>query len=566
MSFGFLDFLSLIGALGFFIYGMKIMSEGIQKAAGSRLRNILSAMTRNRYFGVMTGFLITALVQSSSATTVMTVSFVNAGLLSLVESAGVMMGANIGTTVTAWLISIFGFKVKIVTIALPIIAIGFPMMFSKRSKTKSMAEFLIGFALLFLGLDELKNSVPDLKNNPHVLEFLSGYTHMGILSSVMFIGIGALVTIVIQSSSAAMALTLVMCNNGWIPFETAGAMVLGENIGTTITAELASLVGNVHAKRSARIHSLFNIIGVSWMIFMMPVYLKLINNVLIDTGMDSPYTNPESIPIALSYFHTAFNISNVLLLIWFVPSLVALATRTVPSKGDADEEFHLEYIGFGLSSTSELSIVEAKKELLVMGKLGRKIATLIPALLFETDRKQFRLILSKIKKYEELTDKMELEITDYLSKASEGEMSEEASLEVRTTLSMVNDIERVADMCYQMSKVIERKSENKIYFTPEQRSNLKKMFELVEKAILQMESNLKLGQSSQGIARSQEIEKSINNLRDELSKEYLDDVTKRTFNVESGIIYNDLFSSMEKIGDLIYNVSEKLVSGRSTMV
>ena len=271
MDFSLIDTLTLLGALGFFIYGMKIMSEGIQKAAGNKLRQILSAMTKNRFFGVFTGFLITALVQSSSATTVMTVSFVNAGLLSLVESAGVMMGANIGTTITAWLISIFGFKVKIASIALPIIAIGLPMMFSKKSKTKAMAEFLIGFALLFMGLDALKHSVPDLRQNPEILAFLSGFTDMGILSTLMFIGIGTIITIVLQSSSAAMALTLVMCNNGWIPFETAAAMVLGENIGTTITAELASLVGNVHAKRSARIHSMFNIIGVTWMIFMLRI-------------------------------------------------------------------------------------------------------------------------------------------------------------------------------------------------------------------------------------------------------------------------------------------------------
>jgi phosphate:Na+ symporter len=558
MDFGLFDGLTLIGALGFFIYGMKVMSEGIQKAAGNRLRNILSAMTRNRYFGVLTGFLITAVIQSSSATTVMTVSFVNAGLLTLMESAGVMMGANIGTTVTAWLISIFGFKVKIAAIALPIIAFGFPMMFSKKSKTKAWGEFMIGFALLFLGLDALKHSVPDLKNNPEVLLFLSSYTDMGILSSLMFIGIGTVITIVVQSSSAAMALTLVMCNNGWIPFETAAAMVLGENIGTTITAELASLVGNVHAKRSARIHSMFNIIGVTWMIFAMPFYVRLIDSILINTGMESPLTNPESIPIALSYFHTAFNASNVLLLIWFVPYLVKLAIKLVPSKGDFDEEFHLEYIGFGLSNTAELSIVEAKKEVTKMGKITRKVAGMVPKLLFETDKKNTSKILAKIKKYEELSDRMEIEIADYLAKTSEGDLSDKSTMEVRGMLAIISDLERIADITYQMSKVIERKSENKIYFTPPQREKLKKMFELVDRALEHMETSL-MGESSDKIfLRAKELEMAINKYRNSLRSEYLDDASKGSYNIQGGIIYNDLFSSMEKIGDHVINVSESL--------
>lgn len=560
MEFSIFDTLQLLGSLGFFIYGMKIMSEGIQKAAGNKLRNILGSMTRNRFFGVMTGFLITALVQSSSATTVMTVSFVNAGLLSLVESAGVMMGANIGTTITAWLISIFGFKVKIVTIALPIIAIGLPLMFSKRSKTKALAEFFIGFALLFMGLDELKNSVPDLRNNPEILSFLSDYTDNGILSRLLFVGIGALITIIVQSSSAAMALTLVMCNSGWIPLDTAAAMVLGENIGTTITAEIASLVGNVHAKRSARIHSMFNVVGVTWMIFLMPYFLYLINSLMTSMDFESPYSHPGSIPIALSYFHTTFNALNVLIMIWFVPFLVTVASKTVPSKGDFDEEFHLEYIGFGLSNTSELSIVEAKKELLKFGKLTRKISKLVPQLLYETDSKKTKKLLAKIKKYEEITDRVELEIANYLAKVAEGELSEHSTIEVRSMLGIIGDLERVADICYQMSKVIERKIENKIWFTPEQRENLNKMYALVEKSIERMEINMKEDGSEEGLIKAQEIENEINETRNALRNEYLNEVSSGVYSIQSGIIYNDLFSSMEKIGDHIINVSEALAS------
>lgn len=559
MQFSIIDALTLIGALGFFIYGMKIMSEGIQKAAGSKLREILGAMTRNRFFGVFTGFFITALVQSSSATTVMTVSFVNAGLLSLVESAGVMMGANIGTTITAWLVSILGFKVKIAAIALPIIAIGFPLMFSRKSKTKAFAEFLIGFALLFMGLDALKNSVPDLKNNPEILVWLSSFTDMGFLSTLMFIGIGTLITIILQSSSASMALTLVMCNNGWIPYEAAAAMVLGENIGTTITAELASLVANVHAKRSARIHTLFNLIGVSWMIFAMPLYLNAIDSILIGSNMASPFVSATSVPIALSYFHTAFNTSNVLILIWFVPFLVKLATKTVKSKGEFDEEFHLEYIGFGLSSTSELSIVEAKKEVIKFGKLTRKITALVPNLLTESDNKKFHKIMAKIKKYEEISDRIELEIANYLTKITEGELSEQSTLEVRGMMGIIGDLERVADICYQMSKIIERKVDNKIWFTPEQRENLKKMFALVEQAVLHMQENMKSPEHHKMMEKAKDLEQAINKYRNQLRKEYLSNVSKGSYNVQSGIIYNDIFSSLEKIGDHVINVNEALV-------
>ena len=371
MEFGIYELLRLIGALGFFIYGMKVMSDGIQKAGGSKMRQILGGMTSNRYFGVMTGFLITAIVQSSSATTVMTVSFVNAGLLTLVESAGVMMGANIGTTITAWVISILGFKVKMSAIALPIIAFGMPMMFARKTKTKNWGEFLVGFALLFIGLAELKDAVPDVKNNPEVLNFLAGFADPSFLSRLMFVGVGTLLTIVVQSSSAAMALTLVLCNTGVIPFEVAAAMVLGENIGTTITAELASMVGNVHAKRSARIHSMFNIIGVTWMLILMPYALDIVNYVSINYfGSISPYTAVDGwgdsmspVPIALSIFHTGFNFLNVLILIWFVPAIVRFAERTVKSQGDMDEEFHLEHIGSGLMQTAELSVLEAKKEI-----------------------------------------------------------------------------------------------------------------------------------------------------------------------------------------------------------
>jgi len=567
MEFGIYELLRLIGALGFFIYGMKVMSDGIQKAGGSKMRQILGGMTSNRYFGVMTGFLITAIVQSSSATTVMTVSFVNAGLLTLVESAGVMMGANIGTTITAWVISILGFKVKMSAIALPIIAFGMPMMFARKTKTKNWGEFLVGFALLFIGLAELKDAVPDVKNNPEVLNFLAGFADPSFLSRLMFVGVGTLLTIVVQSSSAAMALTLVLCNTGVIPFEVAAAMVLGENIGTTITAELASMVGNVHAKRSARIHSMFNIIGVTWMLILMPYALDIVNYVSINYfGSISPYTAVDGwgdsmspVPIALSIFHTGFNFLNVLILIWFVPAIVRFAERTVKSQGDMDEEFHLEHIGTGLMQTAELSVLEANKEVAKFGRISSKLFKMIPELMTETDNKKFNNLMSRIKKYEDITDRMEVEIADYLAEAAKGELSDTASKKVRSMLSIVNDMERIGDICYQMSITIERKNEQKAYFTPELRTSLEEMIAEVLKALEIMNKNLNSEYNQVSMTDANGAEDIINKMRNKLRKEYLTKIEKGEFKIQTGMIYNNMIHSLEKVGDHIHNITEAIV-------
>lgn len=566
MEFGIYELLRLIGALGFFIYGMKVMSDGIQKAGGSKMRQILGGMTSNRYFGVMTGFLITAIVQSSSATTVMTVSFVNAGLLTLVESAGVMMGANIGTTITAWVISILGFKVKMSAIALPIIAFGMPMMFARKTKTKNWGEFLVGFALLFIGLAELKNAVPDVKNNPEVLNFLAGFANPSFFSRLMFVGVGTLLTIVVQSSSAAMALTLVLCNTGVIPFEVAAAMVLGENIGTTITAELASMVGNVHAKRSARIHSMFNIIGVTWMLILMPYALDIVNYVSMNYfGSISPYTAVDGwgdsmspVPIALSIFHTGFNFLNVIMLIWFVPAIVRFAEKTVKSQGDMDEEFHLEHIGTGLMQTAELSVLEASKEVAKFGRISSKLFKMIPELMTETDNKKFNNLLSRIKKYEDITDRMEVEIADYLAEAAKGELSDTASKKVRSMISIVNDMERIGDICYQMSITIERKNEQKAYFTPELRTSLEEMITEVLKALEIMNKNLNSEYKQVSMAAANGAEDIINKMRNKLRKEYLTKIEKGEVKIKTGMIYNNLIHSLEKVGDHIHNITEAI--------
>ena len=565
MEFGIIELLTLIGALGFFIYGMKVMSDGIQKVAGSKMRSILSKMTSNRFLGITTGFILTALLQSSSATTVMIVSFVNAGLLSLVESIGVIMGANIGTTITAWLISLLGFKVKIASIALPIIAIGFPMMFSSKSNIKAWAEVLIGFALLFMGLDALKASVPNLKENTEFLSFLSSYANMGIISTLIFIGVGTILTLVVQSSSAAMALTLVMCYEGYIPFELAAAMVLGENIGTTITANLAALVGNVHAKRAARAHFIFNIFGVIWMIFAFQFFINNIDSYMISNMDLSPVSSVgESIavPIGLSIFHTTFNILNVLLLVWFVPLISRTVIRMQPSKGETDEEFHLEHIGGGLMQTAELSVLEANKEVAKFGRITSKLFDMVPELLNETDSKKFNAKMARIRKYEDITDRMEVEIADYLAKAAQGEMSDSASIKVRSMISMINDMERIGDICYQLSISVERKNEQKAGFTPELSSSLEELILEVSKAFEIMNKNLNTSYSQVTITDANEAEIAINKLRNKLRKKYLEKIEKGEVKIQTAMIYNNLIHSLEKVGDHIFNISEAIVGDK----
>lgn len=560
MKFGVFEILQLIGALGFFIYGMKVMSEGIQKVAGSKMRQILSAMTSNRIKGVITGFTLTSLVQSSSATTVMVVSFVNAGLLSLTESIGVIMGANIGTTITAWLISIVGFKVKIAAVALPIIAFGFPLLFTSKSKLKAWGEVLIGFALLFIGLSELKGAVPDLKANPEILEFLSAYTDMGVLSVLLFIGIGTLVTVIVQSSSAAMALTLVMANQGWIPFEMAAAMVLGENIGTTITANLAAMIGNIHAKRAARAHFIFNVFGVVWMILLFSFFIDGIDSYMQSTQGVSPL-DPEqylAVPIALSLFHTTFNILNTLMLVGFVNFIAKTVTKMVPSKGD-DEEYHLEHIGLNMIQTPDISILEARKEIAKFGGITTKMSGMVHELIDKKKDKKIGKLVERIKKYEEITDRVEVEIATFLSKVSEGNISEESSFKIRSLLSINNDMERIGDIFYQMSLAISKKQEDKIGFTDGQKAGIEKMFKLVNDAFEIMNNNLNADYSSVSITEALEKEREVNATRNELRRNHMQNIAKGEYDIISGMAYIDLVSLLERIGDHVINVTEGIV-------
>ncbi len=558
---GIFKLLVLIGSLGMFIYGMKVMSEGLQQAAGSKLRGLLGSITSNRVKGVLTGFGITSIVQSSSVTTVMTVSFVNAGLMTLVQSAGVMMGANIGTTITGWLINIFGFKVSIGSFALVFIAIGAPLMFFGKQQIKAWSSAIIGFSLLFMGLGFLKDSVPELGPDSALVQFFVEYKDIPVLSTLLFVLLGTLVTVIVQSSSAAMALTMTLVAGGIVPFEVASAMILGENIGTTITAEIASTIGNVHAKRSARIHSMFNIIGVTWAVLLFPFILDGIEAFMLATGGGSPFDNPaEHANTGLAIFHTTFNLLNVLILIWFVPNLVRIAERTVKSKGAQDEEFHLDYIGSGYMSTPDLSMLEAKKEIAKFGELTSRMSQFSRQILYEKSKKKQKKLHKRIAKYEEITDRVEIEVANYLNKISEGELSGETAVRIRGMNSIVNDLERIGDIYYQVSKTLERKSDEKIWFTPQQRNNLGEMFDLVDKAFEVMIENLNLESSKVTLDAAREIEAEINTKRDELRKDYLDNLSKSDeLHLRGGLIYNDIFASLEKVGDHIINVSEGVV-------
>lgn len=533
------------------------MSEALQKVAGDKMRNILAAMTSRRFFGVFTGVLITAVIQSSSATSVMVVSFVNAGLLNLAESAGVILGANIGTTITAWIISVLGFKVNISALSLPLIGISFPLIFSRNTKRHAWGELIIGFALLFLGLEYLKSSVPNINENPEILRFLSDFSGSGLPATLLFLFIGTILTIVIQSSSATMALTLVMCNNGWISFDLAAAMILGENIGTTITANIAAAVVNKTAKQTARIHFLANIFGVIWILSIFKSYLLGIDKLMIAWGDRSPFLDVESIPIALSIFHSTFNILNVIILIWFVPVLIKLSERLVKHDTD-EEEFHLKYINIGMISTSELGLLQAKKEIELYGQRSKKMFNQFKKLFTIEKENKFDKTWRKIENYENANDQTEVEIAKYLTKISESELSKSSSTRLQGMFTTISEIESISDCIYNLGRTLIRKRKKRVSFPKELVQNLLQMFNLIDQALDIMNHNLEKWNTELEINSANELETRINELRNAYRKQHLKSVENNEYSYLTGVIYNDLFSECEKLGDYIINVTEAI--------
>ncbi|MBO5406706.1 MAG: Na/Pi cotransporter family protein [Bacteroidales bacterium] len=555
--------LTLLGSLGLFLYGMTLMSEALQKVAGDKLRNILAAMTSNSLSRILTGLFITAVIQSSSATTVMVVSFVNAGLLSLVQSIGVIMGANIGTTFTAWLISLLGFKADIAILAIPLIGFGFAFMMCKAKKKKSIGELIIGFALLFLGLSFLKDSVPDLQNSPEVLEFLQQWTGYGFGSILMFVAIGTILTIVLQSSSATMALTLVMCNNGWIPFEMGAAMVLGENIGTTITANIAAAVANVSARRAAMAHCVFNIFGVVWVLILFHPFLFVVSKIIMGIGMDNPLVagaSANSILYAISMVHTLFNICNTLVLVWFTNQIAQLVTKIIKGKKEEGEVFRLQYIQGGVLNTAELSLNQAKEEIVHYADICRRQYVYAKSAINETDPEKFDALYKKLEHYEQVTDRIELEIAKFLDQVKDGVISEESARRIQAMYKIISELESVGDSGFNIARILQRRNIHNMKFDEPMIKKLNYMTELLERGFDAMIFNLKKGYTQiNDIANAQDIEQDINEYRNNLKEEHLLNLENKTYNYLTGVYYMDLVNECESVGDFMINISEAIM-------
>ncbi len=536
---------------------MKVMSEGLQKVAGRRLRTVLRSMTASRFRGVLTGLVSTVVIQSSSAATVMVVGFVNAGLLQVRQAISVIMGANIGTTIKAVLVSWAVFvDMSITKLAMPIIGLAFPLLFVKTSGTRALAEFLIGTALLFLGIEFMKQSVP--VPSAGALAFLQGLSDMGLVSVLLFVGIGTALTALIQSSSASVALTLVLCEQGTIGYEMAAALVLGENIGTTITANIAALVTSAWAKRTARAHLVFNVIGVALALLLFKPYLHAIDAYVTAVFGASPYADPGMIKWGVTALHISFNVINTLILVNFIPTLERIVTWMVPARTQGDEEFRLEYLDADIPLSPELSLIEARREIARFGKVTHDMLRMTRDLLLSKDALSREQLMQRMARYEQITDRIEVEVGRYLTKTSTEARNEELSGRIRGMLSIVGDLERVGDIFFQMSKAMERKLDDKLWFTPEQRQNLISMLEVLDQAFEVMHANLDVEQEQVNLDAAVEVEQRINAMRDQLRLQHFRSIEQGDYNIRSGLVYNDLFSSCEKVGDHLINVSEAL--------
>ncbi|MBO5716953.1 MAG: Na/Pi cotransporter family protein [Alistipes sp.] len=567
-----LQILTLLGALGMFLYGMNLMSAGLQKAAGSKMRGFLTAMTSNPFKGVLTGLGITAVIQSSSATTVMTVGFVNAGLLTLSQAVGVIMGANIGTTVTAWLVSLLGFKADISLFAVPLMAVGFILSLSKRDKRRHISELIIGFSLLFLGLSLMKESVPDLKQTPEVLAFIQNWTSYGFGSVLIFLLFGTVLTLVLQSSSATMALTLIMVNMGWIPFEMGAAMVLGENIGTTITANIAAAVGNPNARRAAMAHTLFNVFGVIWALVLFTPFLKLVGTTITWLGLPNPMDILHSADVAMtadeemaslygiSMLHTLFNLFNTLILVWFVPLIVKIVCYIIKDKKTAeDDTVKLKFIDAGPLSTAELAIGQARNEVIHFAEISRRNIEHIRQAIAADKDSDFNAARERLVKYEEISDRIEYEIAQFLNALPEDSISEETRTETKRMYKIIGELESLGDSGESISRILARRNSHERTFTLEQKSKLDLMLQAVDKAYGIMIDNLRAEEFSQlGLRMATDCEIEINDMRNNIREEEIRKIEKDGASYLSSVYYLDTLSEIERMGDYIINISQAL--------
>ena len=543
-----INIFSLVGSLALFLFGMKTMSEGLEKFAGDRLRSILAAMTKNRVMGVLTGILITALIQSSSATTVMVVSFVNAGLMTLAQSIGVIMGANIGTTVTAWIISAVGFKVNIAAFAIPLLAIGMPLIFSGKGNRKSIGEFVFGFSFLFMGLSFLQEAATAMNIGDMVAGMLAHVPQDSFFTIILFVIVGALVTMIVQASAATMAITLMLfgMNIPGFGFEQAAALAMGQNIGTTITAFMASLTANTQARRAALAHMFFNVFGV---VAFLIVFYPACNAVswFVDRVMGGGNELYK-----LSTFHTAFNIINTLLLIGFVRQIEMFVCKVLPMKAQ-EEDYRLRFISGGLLSTAELSIMEAQKEIQSFAERCHRMFGFVSDLMQTADEAVFNKTFSRIEKYENITDSMEMEIAAYLNKVSEGRLSDTSKSQIQKMLRQISELESIGDSVYNLGRTLNRHRQNcHDAFTQEQIQHMKTMLGLVDGAITEMQKRI-----AAPVARpttSYNIEHEINNYRTQLKNQNLYDVNSGLYSYQLGVFYIDFISECEKLGDYVMNV------------
>ena len=564
--------LTLLGALGMFLYGMNLMSTGLQKAAGSKMRSFLTAMTSNPFKGVMTGLGITSIIQSSSATTVMTVGFVNAGLLTLSQAVGVIMGANIGTTVTAWMVSLLGFKADISIFAVPIMAIGFILSLSKRDKRRHISELLVGFSLLFLGLAFMKESVPEM--NASTLAFIEGWTSYGFGSVLIFMVFGTLLTLVLQSSSATMALTLVAMNMGYIPFEMAAAMVLGENIGTTITANIAAAVGNANARRAALAHTLFNVFGVCWALALFTPFLGLVGEIITWMGLPNPIdidstelinaSGESAASLAslygISMLHTLFNLFNTIILIWFVPVIVKIVTTVIKDKKGAEEDsVKLKFIDAGHLSTAELAIGEARNEVIHFAEVSSREVDFIRRAIKAKNDKEFEEMRQKLVKYEEISDRMEYEIAQFLNALPEDSISEATRTETKRMYKVIGELESLGDSGEAIARILMRRNSHERSFTAEQIAKLDTMLGVLDKCYRVMIDNLKAETIEPiGLRQATDCEIELNELRNTIREEEIHKIESDGSNYTASVYYLDTVSEIERMGDFIINISQAL--------